>query len=81
VELGASPRATIGLVRCTQARALIHGRDYVVPDDIKSLALAALAHRIVIRSDFRFDRAKSSQIVAEVVQDTPVPVTGPPLPL
>jgi MoxR-like ATPase len=79
VELGASPRATIGLVRCAQARALIHGRDYVVPDDVKSLAVAALAHRIVIRSDYRFDRSKSSGIVAEVVRDTPVPVAGSPL--
>jgi MoxR-like ATPase len=81
VELGASPRATIGLVRCAQARALIRGRDFVVPDDVKSLAVAALAHRIVIRSDYRFDRAKSPGIVAEVVQDTPVPVAGSRLPL
>jgi MoxR-like ATPase len=80
VDLGASPRATIGLVRCAQARALIHGRDYVVPDDVKSLAIAALAHRIVVRSDLRVDRTTTSEIVAEVVQRTPVPVVGLPRP-
>jgi MoxR-like ATPase len=74
VDLGASPRAAIGLVRCAQARALIRGRDYVVPDDIKGLAVAALAHRIVVRSEFRYDQAKGASVVTDVLQETPVPV-------
>ncbi|CAI8036518.1 Uncharacterized protein YeaC [Geodia barretti] len=49
VELGASPRATLGLYRCAQALAGIRGQEYVTPDDIKSLATPALAHRIILK--------------------------------
>ena len=47
VALGASPRSSVALVRCAQARALAEERDHVLPDDVKALAVAALAHRIV----------------------------------
>jgi MoxR-like ATPase len=50
IELGASPRASITLVRCAQARALVKGREFVVPDDVKALAVPALAHRVVARA-------------------------------
>ena len=48
VALGASPRSSVALVRCAQARALAHDRDHVLPDDIKALAVSALAHRLVM---------------------------------
>jgi MoxR-like ATPase len=80
LELGASPRASIGLVRCAQARALIGGRDYVVPDDIKALAVPALAHRVVGRSTLRLERGRTTQAVQEIVDRTAVPVTAPPPP-
>jgi MoxR-like ATPase len=75
LELGASPRASITLVRCAQARALVKGRDFVVPDDIKGLAVSALGHRVIPEPGLRLERGKTNAIVAEIVSDTPVPVT------
>lgn len=76
LELGASPRASITLVRSAQAHALIDGRDYVVPDDVKSLAVDALAHRVVPAAGLRLERGKARAIVSAVVGGTSVPVTG-----
>ena len=75
VELGASPRASISLVRAAQARATLDGREYVVPDDVKSLAVRALAHRIVPAAGFRLERGHTVQILSQVVESTAVPVT------
>jgi MoxR-like ATPase len=80
IELGASPRASITLVRCAQARALIQGRDFVVPDDVKALAVASLAHRVVPSPGLRLERGAVARIVKAIVDVTPVPVTGPPEP-
>jgi MoxR-like ATPase len=80
IELGASPRASITLVRCAQARALIENRDYVVPDDIKALAVASLAHRVVPAAGLRLERGLVTKLVGGIVETTPVPVTGPPQP-
>ena len=76
LELGASPRASIGLVRSAQSRALLDGRDYVVPDDVKSLAADALGHRVVAAAGLRLERGKAREIVRNIVAETPVPVTG-----
>lgn len=76
VELGASPRASITLVRCAQARALLDGREFVVPDDVKSLAVSALSHRMVPAAGVRLDRGRGAQIVEEVISNTRVPVTN-----
>jgi MoxR-like ATPase len=80
IELGASPRASITLVRCAQARALIAGRDFVVPDDIKILAVASLAHRVLPSAGLRLERGAVSRLVQGIVESMPVPVTGPPEP-
>jgi MoxR-like ATPase len=80
IELGASPRASITLVRCAQARALLEGRDFVVPDDVKALAVASLAHRVVPAAGLRLERGLVPRLVAGIVESTPVPVTGPPQP-
>jgi MoxR-like ATPase len=80
LELGASPRASITLVRCAQARALIRGRDFVVPDDVKALAVASLAHRVVPAAGLRLERQRVTKLVSDIVASTPVPVTGPPSP-
>lgn len=77
VELGASPRASIILVRCAQARALVDGRDYIVPDDIKALAVAALAHRVIPTASARLDPRIGRRIVTDIVSSTRVPVTEP----
>lgn len=77
IELGSSPRASITLVRCAQARATIAGREYVVPDDVKALAVAALAHRVVLVPGMRLERGAATAVVAGIVEQTPVPVTSP----
>lgn len=78
VELGASPRAAISLVRCAQARALLGGREFVVPDDIKALARATLSHRIVLGASLRLDPGGPARVIADVIERTPAPVAGPP---
>lgn len=79
LELGASSRASITLVRCAQARALLAGRDFVVPDDVKALAVAVLAHRVLARAELSGQRGGAA-VVARILDDTEVPVTGPPPP-
>ena len=74
VELGASPRATLGLYRCAQALAGIRGQEYVTPDDIKSLATSALAHRIILRSMARLRERSQESVVNEVLEAQPVPI-------
>ena len=74
VELGASPRATLGLFRCAQALAGIRGQEYVTPDEIKSLAAPALAHRIILKSMARLRERTQESIVAEVLEEQSVPV-------
>jgi MoxR-like ATPase len=70
---GASPRGSIFLLRTAQARALLHGRDYVIPDDIKQLCVPVLAHRILPRSRRR-DLRVGAEIVGKILQQVPVPV-------
>jgi MoxR-like ATPase len=69
---GASPRAALALVRCAQARALLSGRDFVVPDDVKALAVPVLAHRLSLHGVS--GRPQVEALVAEFVATTPVPV-------
>jgi MoxR-like ATPase len=71
VLIGGSPRASLGLVRLAQARALLLGRDFVLPDDIKELAGAVLPHRLVTRGGG--DAARI--VVQEILARVPVPVT------
>ena len=75
VAIGASTRATLALVRCAQARTLLHGRPHVLPDDIKALAVPVLAHRLTLVSNDG-DRGLAGRIVAEVVQSAPAPLSG-----
>jgi MoxR-like ATPase len=76
VIVGASPRASVDLYRAAQARALMHGRDHVVPDDVKHMAVPVLAHRLVLR-DARDAGLESGRRVAALlralVEDVPVP--------
>ena len=74
VELGASPRATMGLYRCSQALAAIRGRDYVTPDDLKTLAPLALAHRMILRSQARLRERTPESIIDEILAQVRVPV-------
>lgn len=73
VYLGSSPRGSLGLFRAGQARAAIHGRDYVLPDDIKVLAENILSHRMVIQPSARLRNLSADQIVHELVMLVSVP--------
>lgn len=73
VYLGASPRGSLALAKTAQARAAIAGRDYAIPDDIKDLADATLAHRIIISPAARLKNVDARVIVNEIVNSVPVP--------
>ena len=74
LTLGASPRASLSLMRASQARAAMEGRDYVVPDDVKALATPVLAHRLVLTSTARLRSATAESVVANVLASVPVPI-------
>ena len=74
VELGASPRATLGLYRCSQAFAAIRGRAYVTPDDIKVIAPYALSHRTILTAQARIRGRTSEDVVLELLSQVEVPV-------
>jgi MoxR-like ATPase len=73
VYLGASPRGSLSLYRTCQARALLDGRDFVLPDDVKELAYAALGHRIIVSPSARVKSVAAADIVAECLERVPVP--------
>lgn len=73
VSLGASPRASLTLFRTAQALAYIRGRDYVLPDDVKELAQAALAHRIIVSPQARMRGMDGRKIVEDILERVPVP--------
>ena len=74
ISLGASPRATIALIRAAQAAAFIDGRDYVIPDDIQYLAPFALSHRIVLSTSAKIANITEESIIEDIIKSTKVPV-------
>jgi MoxR-like ATPase len=74
LRLGASPRATLALHRACQARALLHDRDYVLPDDVKALAVPVLAHRLILDPATRLRGTSAEEILEEIVERLAVPV-------
>lgn len=77
VYLGASPRGSLALYRASQAQAALRGRDYVLPDDIKSLAVPSLAHRIILGPGARLKNLSSDDVVQSVLSDLLVPGGDP----
>ena len=73
VYLGASPRGSLALFRTGQVAAALAGRDYVLPDDIKRLAVPVLAHRVIVGPAARLRELSAEQIVQEILDNTPVP--------
>ena len=73
VELGASPRATVALYRTSQAAAVLAGREFVTPDDVKAVAPAVLTHRLVVDLDRSLHGATAGGALAQVLAATPVP--------
>ena len=73
VRLGASPRASIALVRIGQANALLKGREYVIPEDVKSVVADVLRHRLVLTFEALADGVTADQVINRIVQAVPVP--------
>ncbi len=74
--LGASPRASIMLLRASRALAASRERDYVIPDDVKELALPVLSHRVIVTADAVMGGRSGPAILRELLDEVPVPVTG-----
>jgi len=73
ISLGASPRASLGLFRAARGLALVQDRDYVIPDDIKALAPAVIAHRIILSPSARMRGMRNADVVGELLDDVAVP--------
>ena len=74
LDLGSSPRGSLGLYRCSQAKAALNGREYVTPDDVKSLINAVLSHRIIPTSNARLRGFGADEILEEIMSETTVPM-------
>ncbi|HEY4553941.1 MAG TPA: MoxR family ATPase, partial [Bacillaceae bacterium] len=73
VELGASPRAAIALLRACQGSAYLHGRNFVIPDDVKSMAPIVLAHRIYLTIEASLTKT-AEEVFNDIIQSVPAPV-------
>ncbi|GGL22818.1 methanol dehydrogenase transcriptional regulator MoxR [Nocardia jinanensis] len=78
VEVGASPRSELDLVQMARARALLNGRDFVVPEDVKALAIPAIAHRITLRPEMWVRRIRGEDVISELLRRLPVPRAATP---
>ena len=77
IQVGASPRGGLALVQLARAQAVLEQRDYVIPDDVKRIAVPALAHRITLRPELWVRQVSSDDVVASVLDSVPVPRTDP----
>jgi MoxR-like ATPase len=76
VLVGASPRGSLALLLLSRARAALAGRDYVIPEDVKDVAIPALSHRITLKPEMWLRQTHASTIVADVLARTPAPASG-----
>ena len=77
IQVGASPRGTLALVQLARGRAVLRKRDYVIPDDIKSIAVPALAHRITLHPELWVRQVSSDDVIARLLTTVPTPRTDP----
>jgi MoxR-like ATPase len=75
VQVGASPRGSLALLKLSRCRAALSGRDYVLPDDVKAVALPALAHRLTLKPELWVQQVRGEDVVREVLESVRVPVT------
>ena len=80
IQVGASPRGGLALVQLARGQALLHQRDFVVPDDIKRIAVPALAHRITLRPELWVRQVRPDDVVANLLAAVPTPRTDPSAP-
>jgi MoxR-like ATPase len=77
VQVGASPRGSLALLKLSRCRAAVRGRDYVIPDDVKAVAIPALAHRLSLRPELWVQRLRPDDIVAALLDEVPTPKAQP----
>src|SRR5437762_4656110 len=73
IEIGASPRGSLAIFKLTRARAVYHGRDYVIPDDVKEVIAPALVHRLIMKTESWIKGTNPNMIIDEIVKTIPVP--------
>jgi MoxR-like ATPase len=73
IQYGASPRATITLDRCARALAWLAGRDYVIPEDIQSVAFDAMRHRLILNYEAEADGITTNKVISELIERIAVP--------
>jgi MoxR-like ATPase len=73
VQAGAGPRGSLALIRCARARALLYGRDFALPDDIKALAAPVLAHRLTLSAESELEGLSGGEIIAALLEKTEAP--------
>ncbi|BBI31053.1 AAA family ATPase [Cohnella abietis] len=73
IAFGVSPRGSLQLLKASQARAVLHGRDYITPDDVKALIKPILAHRILLRDTFRGENNRVGELLDHLIAEIPVP--------
>jgi MoxR-like ATPase len=81
IQVGASPRGGLFLVQLARGRAVLSGRDYVIPDDIKAVGVPALGHRITLRPELWVRKVSPEDVIARVLASVPVPRTDPAAPV
>jgi MoxR-like ATPase len=77
IQVGASPRGGLALVQLARGQAVLAGRDYVIPDDIKHVAVSALAHRVTLRPELWVRQVSADSVVENLLASVPVPKTAP----
>jgi MoxR-like ATPase len=73
IQVGASPRGTLALLKLSRARAALRGRDFVTPEDAKAVAVPALAHRLMLRPELWVQRVRPEEVVREALETVPTP--------
>ena len=73
VRLGGSPRAAIAMLQLSRAIALINGRDYVIPDDVKKVAMPVLVHRVILKPEAELEGITPENVIDDVLKKVPVP--------
>lgn len=73
VEIGASPRGSLALMKLSRAYAAIEGRDYVIPDDVKAVAVPALSHRLILKRELWYTRVSQESVMEKLLEKVPVP--------
>lgn len=73
IEIGSSPRGSIALLQCSKACAAYNGRDYVIPEDIKKMAVPTLRHRIILKPELELEGVRSDQVISDILSKVKVP--------